>query len=197
MELEIDFDMAYNIHRGERFQMRVADRTLSNSLEDYLEAIHHIVRDKGAARGKDISARLGVNRSSVTAALRSLSERNLINYTPYDIITLTTEGERLAEGITQRHEVLKDFFSRVLGVDDKTAEENACGMEHAVSEIVLERLTKFIEFIRVCPRIDIRWIEDTGYFCRRPKSLKDCEQCIAQCLERLRQRSGKRGHTSN
>jgi DtxR family Mn-dependent transcriptional regulator len=177
--------------------MPIGGRALSDSLEDYLEAILRIVKNKGAARGKDISVRLGVNRSSVTAALRSLSEKNLINHAPYDIVTLTREGERIAEGITQRHEVLKDFFHRVLGVEEKTAEANACGMEHAVSEIVLERLTTFIEFIRVCPRIDVHWIEDTGYFCRRPESPEDCEQCIAQCLQQVRKRRGQDGQASH
>jgi len=52
-------------------------KTLSASLEDYLEAIYHIVREKKAARAKDISKRLGVNRSSVTGALHSLAERKL------------------------------------------------------------------------------------------------------------------------
>jgi DtxR family Mn-dependent transcriptional regulator len=177
--------------------MPTGGRALSDSLEDYLEAIHHIVRDKGAVRGKDISARLGVNRSSVTAALRSLSEKSLINYTPYDIITLTSEGERIAAGITRRHEVLKDFCHRVLGVDERIAETNACGMEHAISEIVLERLTTFIEFIRVCPRIDVRWIEETGYFCRRPESPEDCERCMAQCLQGVRKRRGPDGQVSH
>ena len=68
--------------------------TLTASLEDYLEAIFHIVERKQAARAKDISKRMHVNGSSVTGALRALSERNLVNYAPYDIVTLTAEGER-------------------------------------------------------------------------------------------------------
>lgn len=125
---------------------RVNTGPLSASLEDYLEAIYHIVHDKQAARAKDIAQRLGVNRSSVTGALHALSEKKLVHYTPYDIVTLTPEGERVAEGIAHRHDVLRDFFTRVLGVEETVAEENACRIEHAVSEDILDRLAAFIDF---------------------------------------------------
>jgi DtxR family Mn-dependent transcriptional regulator len=174
----------------------VAIKRLSDSLEDYLEAILHIVRAKGAARGKDISERLKVNRSSVTGALRALSEKKLVNYAPYDLVTLTPEGGRLAERIIHRHEVLKDFISRVLGLEEQVAEENACRMEHAASQAVLDRLAQFIDFLRVCPRIDIRWIEDTGYFCHRPDTRQDCERCIQESLENLRRRGEPDGKAS-
>ena len=65
---------------------------LSASLEDYLETIFLIVQKKQAARAKDISIELKVKASSVTGALRQLSEKGLINYAPYDIITLTSKG---------------------------------------------------------------------------------------------------------
>jgi len=161
---------------------------LSQSLEDYLEAIHHLVHAKGAARGKDIAERLKVNRSSVTGALRALAEKKLVNYAPYDLVTLTPEGGQIAERIIHRHVVLKDFISRVLGLEEQIAEQNACRMEHAVSQQVLDRLAKFIGFIRVCPRIDIRWIEEAGYFCRRPDTLEDCERCMQESLRSLRKR---------
>jgi DtxR family Mn-dependent transcriptional regulator len=171
-------------------------KVLSDSLEDYLEAIHHIVHRKGAARGKDISERLKVNRSSVTGALRALAEKKLVNYAPYDLVTLTPEGGRVAERIIHRHEVLKDFISRVLGLEERIAEENACRMEHAVSEPVLDRLAHFIDFIRICPRIDIRWIEETGYFCRRPDTLQDCAECIRASLRSLNERGNRDGKIS-
>jgi len=172
-------------------------KPLSDSLEDYLEAIHHIVRAKGAARGKDISERLKVNRSSVTGALRALAGKNLVNYAPYDVVTLTPEGGRVAERIIHRHEVLKDFISRVLGLDDRIADENACRMEHAVSEEVLDRLAQFIEFTRVCPRIDIHWIEDTGHFCRRSGTPEDCERCMQDSLRSLREGSERHATLSH
>lgn len=167
--------------------------SLSASLEDYLEAIYQIARKKSAARAKDISKRLGVNRSSVTGALHSLAERQLINYTPYDFITLTPEGERIAARISRRHTLLRDFFVRILGVEAAEAEESACRMEHAVSETIFDRLAQFVDFIRVCPRLDIQWIRETGYFCERPESVESCRLCIKGCLESLEERKATDG----
>ena len=90
---------------------------LSASLEDYLEAIFRIVQEKQAARAKDIGKHLEVSRSSVTGALHALADRELINYAPYDVITLTDKGQALAEDVVRRHEVLRDFFVKVLTAD--------------------------------------------------------------------------------
>ena len=91
-------------------------KSLTASLEDYLEAIFHVAAEKGAARAKDISRRMKVNSSSVTGALRALADRGLVNYAPYDIVTLTAKGTRMAEDVIRRHEVLRDFFVKVLAV---------------------------------------------------------------------------------
>ncbi|HNT35010.1 MAG TPA: metal-dependent transcriptional regulator, partial [bacterium] len=86
---------------------------LSASQEDYLEAIFHIVRENQVARVRDISKRLNVKSSSVTGALQSLSERDLINYAPYDLITMKPKGLSLAKNIVRRHNALRDFFIKV------------------------------------------------------------------------------------
>ena len=129
----------------------ITKEVLSSSLEDYLEAIFHIVAQKQAARGKDIAQRLGVNNSSVTGALRVLAEKGLINYAPYDIITLTAEGKRVAKNIIQRHKALHDFFVKVLCVNGEIADRAACNMEHALPQEILSRLIQFLKFIERCP----------------------------------------------
>ncbi|MQY77222.1 MAG: metal-dependent transcriptional regulator [Spirochaeta sp.] len=164
-------------------------QTLSSSLEDYLEAIYGIVRLKRAARAKDISQRLGVNSSSVTGALHSLSEKGLINYAPYDIVTLTAKGEKIGRDVSHRHTVLQEFFVKVLGVDIESAEENACKMEHEISRDILKRLSLFVEFIESCPGAAAKWIDGIGHFCENPESGEDCERCIAECLEQVQERS--------
>lgn len=141
---------------------------LSESLEDYLEAIYHIVAAKQAARATDIGRRLKVAGSSVTSALRSLAERGLVNYAPYDIVTLTPEGTAAARKVAHRHEVLQDFFTRVLDVDERTASEAACGMEHHVGRLVLRRLSCLAKFVdRQAERDGGKWREDFLAFCRR------------------------------
>ncbi len=159
---------------------------LSASLEDYLETIFLIVRKKQAARAKDIADHLQVKASSVTGALRLLSQKGLINYTPYDIITLTAEGEAAARDVLKRHEALYDFFTHVLGIDRKEAEEGACKLEHAISPAILQRLIHFVEFVQQCPRVGTQWIREFDSFCQRGSMGESCEECIKDCLKKVR-----------
>ena len=165
---------------------------LSESMEDYLETILLLIRDCAVARSRDIAARLKVNRSSVTGALQALAERNLVNYEPYEYVTLTATGEDIAQKVLRRHEVLKDFLVQVLAVDEKTADENACRMEHAVSKGVVDRLVEFAEFVQICPRAGSKWVRGFGYQCRESKdSTARCERCISQCLDEVKSSSIK------
>ena len=161
---------------------------VSASLEDYLEAIFHIVAQKHAARPKDISKRLNVNNSSVTGALKLLSEKGLVNYAPYDLVTLTGKGQELAKDVVRRHESLRDFFEKVLAIDPSAAEEAACRMEHAVPREIVERFIAFTEFVETCPRGGSKWIAGFGYHCNTGEGHANCERCITQCLEEVRKK---------
>ncbi len=131
---------------------------LSASLEDYLAAIYHIVSTKFAARSRDISARLGVSGSSVTEALRNLSSRKLIHYAPYEMITLTPKGKKLAEDVVRRHRTLMSFFTTVLGVEREEADRTACEMEHFVSPSVLDRMLDFVTYMDQNPKVRQSWL---------------------------------------
>jgi len=120
---------------------------LSSSLEDYLEAIFNLSSENKVARSKDIAEVLGVSRASVTGALRTLALRGLVNYKPYDFVTLTEAGAEAAARIVNRHNVIKSFFVDVLGVDDAVAQEAACRAEHALGPVIINRLLRFIDFV--------------------------------------------------
>ena len=127
---------------------------LTAALEDYLEAIFNLCRFDSSARSRDIAESLHVHKSTVTAALKSLGQMNLINYAPYEAVTLTPEGKRLAEDVVRRHAALKDFFTNVLRVDETKAETAACGMEHAVPREIVDKLALFASRMRGCPHLD-------------------------------------------
>jgi len=167
--------------------------TLTASLEDYLEAIFHITAEKQAARPKDIAKRLKVSNPSVTGALRSLAEKKLINYAPYDVITLTDEGRKIAKDVVRRHEVLRNFFVKVLAVEYHQADEVACKMEHAIPKVILERLIRFVDFVEKCPRAGTKWIRGFAYYCDHETTQENCEKCISLALEEVRQRRQKGG----
>ncbi len=121
-------------------------KKISASLEDYLETIYEIIEEKQGVKAIEISRRLGVSRSSVTEALKNLADKKLVNYGRYDVISLTPAGEKVAQKVQQRHQVLYEFLVKILGLNKEEAQENACRIEHVISEDVLKRLVSFIEF---------------------------------------------------
>ena len=147
---------------------------LSASLEDYIEAIAHIVAEKKVARGKEIAKRLKVSRASVTEALRALSKKGLVNYEPYEVITLTAEGKVAAEDVIRRHEALKEFFIKVLAIDDTIAEEGACRIEHAAPPEVIDRLIRFVKFIEASPRGGADLIKGFSEYCEKGRTREGC-----------------------
>lgn len=158
--------------------------SLSPNMEDYLETIFHLVRTKTVARSKDIARKLEVKRSSVTGALRSLSQKGLVDYEPYGYVTLTRDGTEIATKIVRRHEALRDFFVRVLSIDAVEADEAACKMEHGVSKQIVDRLLDFADFVEVCPRAGAKWIHGFGYQCAdKAVSKETCERCMQKNLD--------------
>ncbi|HIQ36887.1 MAG TPA: metal-dependent transcriptional regulator [Desulfocapsa sulfexigens] len=121
---------------------------LSASLEDYLEAIYLISGEDGDARSKEIKEHLQVSGPSVTEALQLLAEKGLVNYAPYESITLTPRGKEIARDVLHRHETLRDFFIDVLGIDAKLADEGACKMEHVASANIIDRMVKYTKYIK-------------------------------------------------
>lgn len=159
-------------------------KNLTASQEDYLEAIYHISAQKMASRAKDISKRLEVRASSVTGALRTLGKLGLINYAPYDLITLTDEGRVVAEEIVRRHEALEHFLVNVLGVGPKEADEAACKMEHSVPKEIVDRFVKYAEYVEKCPKGGITWNSGFGYYCKHGCTEEDCERCMNEISDK-------------
>ncbi len=137
---------------------------LSASLEDYIETIYHIVEEKQVARAKNIADHLGVSRASVTEALRALSSKGLINYAPYEVITMTASGREVAEDVIFRHTTLKNFFTQILTIDNETAEEGACKIEHAAPPQVISRMIDFMKFVESSPQVDKGFIDSFRAF---------------------------------
>ncbi|HIP83454.1 MAG TPA: metal-dependent transcriptional regulator [Desulfocapsa sulfexigens] len=160
------------------------EKKLTASQEDYLEAIHHISAAKRASRAKDISNRLQVRASSVTGALRTLGKLGLINYAPYDLITLTDEGRVVAEEIVRRHQALEHFLVNVLGVDQKEADEAACKMEHSVPKEIVDRFVKYAEYVEKCPKGGITWNSGFGYYCKHGCAEEDCERSLSELSDK-------------
>ncbi len=156
---------------------------LSATMENYLEAIFRLQERKGFARVRDISAALDVAKSAVTTALKSLSEKGLVNYRPYDPVTLSDEGRQKASRIALRHRVLEDFLRSVLGLEAERADAIACGMEHSIDRDALDRFVCFLAFVGRRREAGESWLEEFRRFIREGTAERSCEECIQQYLE--------------
>lgn len=128
--------------------MRIDPPELSDSLQDYLEAVYFLSRSAGFARTRDISRSLNVSMPSVNSAVKNLASRGLIRYERYGYIRLTPAGEKAGARIAGYHFMLKDFFMAVLGLDEAAAERDACRAEHALSPAALVKLRALSGFLK-------------------------------------------------
>lgn len=115
-------------------------------VEDYLKAIEKVIEKKGYAQVKDISRELELSSPSVTGMFKKLTKLGYINYEKYGGVTLTPEGEKIAKCTMEKHGVIRDFLE-ILGVEEETADQDACKIEHVLAPETFEVLTKFVEFI--------------------------------------------------
>ena len=103
--------------------------TMTKSLEDYIETIYVLIKENGAARVRDVAADLKVKMPSVVKAMAELKKLELVVQEPYGDIELTAKGRKVATGALTRHTILKAFLVKP-GVTEKTADNDACLMDH-------------------------------------------------------------------
>jgi Mn-dependent DtxR family transcriptional regulator len=118
---------------------------LSPANEDYLEAVYELGGASGAVRSVDLATKLEVSKASVNNAVNNLKQAGFVEQPYYGDITLTKEGAEYAASILERHHVLYHFLLDVLGVEPAVAADEACRMEHAISDDTLKRLTAHLK----------------------------------------------------
>ena len=115
----------------------------NQSSEAYLETILVLSKQKPVVRSIDIVEELGYKKSSISVAMKNLRERNHIEMSKEGFITLTPSGRQIAEMIYDRHQCLTKWLT-ALGVDAAVAAEDACQMEHVISQESFEAIKKHI-----------------------------------------------------
>ncbi len=139
------------------------------SVEDYLKAIYDLSQVKQPVSTTDISKTLKIAPASVTEMLKKLAERGYVTHSPYHGTRLTNNGKKTAENIVRKHRLLERFLHDVLKVEKAQVHDQACGMEHSLTDDAAESLCRFLRHPDRCP--------DNG------KIIPPCDLQIGSCAE--------------
>ncbi len=112
----------------------------SESIENYIEKILVLSEDGNGARVTDIAAGLNVSKASVNEIIKKLIVEDLVTHERYKNVFLTEKGKKLASRVYEKHETIKSFLKDYLGVSEKNAEDEACRIEHIISDETYEKI---------------------------------------------------------
>ena len=124
-------------------------KILSSGLEDYIEKVYIAQTKNIQLKAADLARDFNISRASVSEALARLVSKNLIEYKSNKNIILTLEGKKVAQAIYNKHSILSDFLSFVLSVPQKEAEENACKIEHIISDNIVKEIYSFTKYCKL------------------------------------------------
>ena len=157
--------------------------SISSTASDYLEAIYEIEQRKRVVRGRDVANALQVHKSTVSAAIKALARKKLVNYEPYEVVTLTELGIQKAQRLIEAREIVRLFLREVLDVGSKVAEGNARRLQYGVDEEVIERLVCFLVFMDQHPQQRKSCIEEFQKFRHNSYQKEKCHELIRRFLD--------------
>jgi DtxR family Mn-dependent transcriptional regulator len=146
-------------------------KTDQRSVEDYLKTVYALSRNGGMVSTTDISRNLKVAPASVTEMLQKLAKKGYVEYSPYHGTRLTKSGLQIAEKITRKHRLLERFLHDLLKLDDAKVHDQACEMEHSLSDDAEESLCRLLRHPDSCP-------DDGKPIPPCDLQIRSCEECI-------------------
>ncbi|SET22704.1 transcriptional regulator MntR [Anaerobranca gottschalkii] len=147
-----------NFHTVRGYEVLLKNKNLlTSSMEDYLEMIYRIQKEKGLVRVKTLAEKLNVRDSSVTKMVQKLGSINLINYEKYGIVKLTEEGEQIGEYLLKRHIIVEEFLKVITNDEIKLMDVEM--IEHNLDPKLLEHLNQLILFFENNPDVKERFSE--------------------------------------
>ena len=146
------------------------------TIEDYVELVYDLQKNKEKVHTNDIASKLDIKPSSVTEIFQKLSKEGYIYYKKYGGVTLTSKGKKIAVSTKEKHNKLTEFLI-ILGVDKKTAELDACEMEHFLHSKTMDAIIKFVEVVNNC-NITPFWLDRLKDYVKTDK-LKNCPTELA------------------
>ncbi len=149
----------------------MAKEMVSSNIQEYLETLYTLTRNGKTASVTEISGNLKVAPPSVTEMLKKLADKGYVNYSPYHGATLTGEGLKIGVKMSRKHRLLERFLHDILKLGKDTVHQQACEMEHALSDEAETALCRFLGHPNECPD-DSQPIQpcDLGF--------PNCEECV-------------------
>ena len=157
----------------------MADDNISENIEEYLEVLYRNGSNKEQVSTTTISKDLNIAPGSVTQMLKKLEKLGYIIYTPYRGASLTDEGMRIAQKITRKHRILEKFLMDVLNIKEENIHEQACKMEHTLSDEAERALCTMLHHPDLCPDNNIIPACDLDFdSCHQCFSVRDFDNII-------------------
>lgn len=124
---------------------------ITPSTQEYLEALYSLTQDGQSASTSDLSKKLNISPASVTEMIKKLADSGYVDYHPYQGVRLTPQGFQLAEKMARKHRILERFLHDVLKIDNSKVHDEACGMEHVLSDTTETAMCRTLEAPDKCP----------------------------------------------
>lgn len=144
----------------------------TKSIEDYLKALYALSKNGNIVSTTEISEYFNIAPASVTEMLKKLADKGFVKYSPYHGSTLTKKGLLVAQKMTRKHRLLERFLCDVLRIKKTQVHEQACAMEHSLSDEAEESLCRFLKHPDMCP-------DDEKVIPACDLQFSSCEECIA------------------
>jgi DtxR family Mn-dependent transcriptional regulator len=160
--------------------MSMTSDELGENIEEYLEAMYTLSKGERAVKTTELAKHLKISPASVTEMVQNLAERGYVDYKKYYGATLTKKGLRMAKKMKRKHRLLERFLADVLKIPPEKVHDEACRMEHALSDEAEEALCKVLNQPDVCP-------DDNNVIPACGKPVENCAECMEE------KAPGKRG----
>jgi DtxR family Mn-dependent transcriptional regulator len=150
----------------------MANGKISENIEEYLEVLYRNGSNGEQVSTTQLSKDLGIAPGSVTQMLKKLEDLGYITYTPYKGATLTEEGMKIAQKITRKHRILEKFLLDILKVKEENIHDQACEMEHTLSDEAERAICTMLHHPDLCP--DDNVIPACNF------DFGSCQECFSQ-----------------
>ena len=154
-------------------------KDLTESLEKYLLAIYELSKINDNIIVKDVANYLKIGGASTADAIKTLANRDFINYIPYGSIKLTSKGLEAIELKLYRHNTISEFLNKVLDIEKESADKNASAMEYSMTEDVLIKFVHFLDFMKQCTCKEPKWIKSCKHSLENGEISEKCSACIS------------------